>query len=115
MHGSYLVENTPTGAAVTILFPNPVEAVVTHADIAQLAAAAPGLAFVDLAGRDPVHLPRDGAPVVVVADDASASTRTESAAHSQLLLVRPLCREMLEHPYVRDYATIPAARALSTS
>lgn len=115
MHGSYLVESTPAGSTVTVLFPNPVGFTATPVSAAELAALAPGAAIVDLAAAEPEAGVADGATVVVVADDATARTRTESAARSQLLLVRPLCREMLDHPYVRGYVTIPAARALSTS
>lgn len=116
MHGSYLVESTSAGSTVTVVFPNPVESTATPAGIADLSALAPGLAFVDLAATPAAEAAvPDGVTVVVVADDATARTRTDSAARSQLLLVRPLCREMLDHPYVRDYVTMPAARALSTS
>ncbi|WP_162935749.1 sensor histidine kinase [Tsuneonella amylolytica] len=113
MHGTYFIESGPTGTEVTVLFPNPVADGTTPAAITDLAALAPDVAFVDFERRaDPVTGLR---AIVMVADDARAQTRIASAALSEVLLVRPLCREMLDHPYVRGAAKIPAARALSTS
>lgn len=115
MQGSYVVETDASGTAVTVVLPNPALDGIHALSLDELAAAEPGLRLCDL---DELHRAvgaGDGRVTVVVADDARAETRVASAAQSQLLLVRPLCREMLDHPYVRRLVNIPAVRAFSTN
>lgn len=113
MHGTYFVESAPTGTIVTVVFPNPVDCGTSEVSIEELAMLAPEATLVSF--DQLADVPAGTQAIVVVADDAKAQTRIASAARSSILLVRPLCREMLDHPYVREVTTMPAARALSTS
>lgn len=115
MEGSYMVETHASGTAVTVVLPNPALGGVHTLSLDQLAADEPDLRLCDIGELHRVAGTTGGRVTVVVADDARAETRVASAAQSQLLLVRPLCSEMLDHPYVRGLANIPAERAFSIS
>ncbi|MCT2559361.1 sensor histidine kinase [Tsuneonella sp. YG55] len=115
MQGSYMVETDASGTAVTVVLPNPASHGVHTLSLEELAGAEPGLRLCEIGALQRGAGAADGRVTVVIANDARAETRVASAAQSQLLLVRPLCREMLHHPYVRGLANIPAVRAFSTT
>ncbi|MXO75115.1 hypothetical protein GRI40_07790 [Altererythrobacter aerius] len=114
MHGSYTIDTDPRGTQVTVILPNPIACGLTPATLPELAARQPGLHIVGLE-HAPAHRPAEGMATIVVADDAGAEKRVDAAARARALLVTPLCREMLDHPYVAGLVSKPAASALSTT
>ena len=112
MQGSYVVESDASGTAVTVVLPNPALDGVHALSLDELAAAEPGLRLCDIGELQRAAGAADGRVTVVVADDARAETRVASAAQSQLLLVRPLCRRNARPPLRQGAGQYPCGARL---
>jgi signal transduction histidine kinase len=120
LHGDYTVQTGPEGTRVTVNLPllsGPAQTVSQK----QLEAEFPGLCFIDedavtsseiamaLRRRDEGQVP------VFIASRATPEHRIQAATLGHLLLIRPLVRSMMDHPYVLEMTARPEARARSTS
>lgn len=119
LHGAYTVETGSDGTCVTIILPLPVEE-EQPISLEQLQQDFPRACFIDeeTASHDElqsrlVGLRPDQVPILV-ASRATSDNRLKAATMGHLLLLRPLVRSMMEHPYVAGM-TSPAPRARSTS
>ncbi len=119
LHGAYTVETGPGGTCVTIILPVPVED-EQPISLEQLQQDFPRACFIDeeTASHDELQSRlvglRSDQVAILVASRATADNRLKAVAMGRLLLLRPLVRSMMEHPYVVGLMS-PAVRARSTS
>nr|WP_296717385.1 ATP-binding protein [Erythrobacter sp.] len=119
LRAAYTIETGAGGTRVTILLPLPVED-EQPISLEQLQKEFPRACFIDeeTASHEELQdrlmsMRPDRVPILVVSR-ATSDNRIKAAAMGHLLLLRPLVRSMMEHPYVAEM-TSPAARARSTS
>jgi signal transduction histidine kinase len=119
LQGGYAVETGPDGTCVTITLPLPVDH-EQPVSLEQMEKAFPQACFIDadLADQETLEARlRDLGPdrlLVSVASRATLETRVKAATLGRLLLVRPLVRGMMAHPYAAGL-TSRSALARSTS
>lgn len=114
LRGSYLVDSDGQGTSIEIVLPNPASSAVTPCRLQDLASAVPELTLVAMEDVDDRDF-GSSARIAVIADNSDAASREAAASVSSLLLSRPLCIEMADHPYVRSQGSNPLALAASTS
>ena len=122
LEGFYTIHSDRNGTVVEIELPDPLSSgEPTPTSIEELARKQPDIALVDAdeGSRSEVRariaaVPRGTCAIAVTADETSAQ-RMWLAEICPLMLVKPLCREMLRHPCVKALQTRPAALPSSTS